>query len=104
MKLIFISGPYRAPTKAGIHKNIMVARKASIKLWQEGWAVICPHMNTAHFDGLADDSVWLDGDLEFLRRCDSIFMLKNWEASIGSWEELKLAVKLNKEIIYQGLL
>jgi len=101
VKLIFVSGPYRADTTEGVINNIAKARKAAIKLWREGWAVFCPHSNTALFDGLADDSVWLKGDLEILKRCDAIYMLKAWSNSTGSKVELKLAEELGLEVIYQ---
>ena len=51
------------------------ARKAGITLWTLGYTVICPHLNTAHFDGVVPDQRFLDGDLEILRRCDLMVML-----------------------------
>jgi len=104
MKLVFVSGPYRGQAMIDIHKNIMNARTLSIKLWQRGYAVICPHMNTAHFDGLCHDDVWLNGDLEILRRCDAIAMVDGWQDSEGAVEEYKLAVELGKEIVDTSLL
>lgn len=101
MKVIFVSGAYRADTLQGVMNNIARARKVALKLWQEGWAVICPHSNTALFDGAADDSVWLEGGLEILRRCDAIYMMKGWGSSIGSIEERSFALELGLEIYYQ---
>ena len=101
MKVIFISGPYRAKTYMGIHRNIEEARKAAIQLWQQGWAVICPHMNTAHFDGACPDQVWLNGALEILHRCDAVYVLKKWETSEGTKQEIYWAKVWNKEIIYE---
>lgn len=101
MKLIFVSGAYRAGTKAGISQNIKNAREASKLLWQQGWAVICPHMNTAHFWNIVTDDNYLEGYLEMLRKCDAIYMLKGWEKSSGSVAEYNLAVELGIEIIYQ---
>jgi hypothetical protein len=97
MKVIFISGPYRG----NISNNIQHARMAAIKLWKEGWAVICPHMNTAHFDGLCPDETWLKGDLEILKRCDAIYVLKGWNESIGTKKEIERAINWGKEIIWE---
>lgn len=97
MKLIFVSGKYRGDISA----NIQTAKEASIKLWQQGYAVICPHMNTAHFDGLCPDEVWLEGDLEIMKRCDAVYMLSNWRDSAGAVKEHELAQILGKEIIYE---
>lgn len=100
MQVIFISGPYRADTLQGVMKNIQRARSAALKLWKQGYAVICPHSNTALFDGAADDSVWLKGYLEILKRCDAIYMLKGWEKSEGSRAEYhEAAGKL--EVIFE---
>jgi len=62
--------------------------------------VLCPHKNTSHYGGLCDDSVWLDGALEFLRRSDAICMIKGWSKSAGSKAELQLADQLHKEVIF----
>jgi hypothetical protein len=100
MKVVFISGPYRG----NVEHNIIEARKAAAKLWASGYVVICPHLNTANFDYLypeIPDSVWLEGDLEILRRCDAIYMLKGYISSQGAQAELKLALKTGKEIIFQ---
>jgi len=101
MKLILISGPYRAKTEWELTENIRHAEAAAIKMWKEGWAVICPHKNSAWFGGICDDSVWLEGDLEMLRRCDAIYMLNTWHRSEGAISELKVAQRLGLEIIYE---
>ena len=95
MKLVYIAGKYRANTEWGLEQNIRQAEDAAIKLWQQGYVVFCPHKNTAHFGGVCPDSVWLDGDLEILKRCDVIYMLKGWRNSKGATAELELAKKLN---------
>lgn len=99
MKLVFISGPYRASTPRGIVENIRRAESVAIKMWKRGYAVICPHKNTALFDGLMPDETWLSGDIEILRRCDAICMVPGWDDSSGSIAEHALAVHLGLEII-----
>lgn len=99
MKLIFISGPYRG----NIEHNIIVARRASIKLWKRGFAVICPHMNSANMDGECQDNVFLEGDLEIMRRCDAVYFLKDWESSEGSRAEYREAVRLKMELMFEAL-
>lgn len=101
MRVAYIAGPYRANTIADVVRNIRFAESYAVKYWKLGFAVICPHMNTALFDGHAEDSVWLAGGLELLRRCDVLVMIPGWQRSSGSIEELKLAEELNKEIIYE---
>lgn len=103
MKVIYVAGKYRATTEWELVENIRRAEEASIKFWQKGWAVICPHMNTAHFGGLCDDDIFLEGDLEILRRCDAIYMLSGWEKSIGATNELKEAQRIGLEILFEVL-
>ena len=101
MKTIYISGKYRSDTEWGLEENIRHAEAAAIKLWQQGFAVFCPHKNTAHFGGACPDKALLDGDLEMLKRFDAIFMLNNWKDSVGACQELKVAKEHNLEIIYE---
>lgn len=101
MKVAFISGPYRADTIRGTVENIRRAEAVAIKYWKLGYAVICPHKNTALFDGTADDAVWLRGDLELLCRSDICVMLSEWEASEGSRREHLVAQQQGIEIVYE---
>jgi hypothetical protein len=43
------------------------------------------------FTGAAPDSVWLDGDLELLRRSDAVLLTDNWEKSSGARAEVEEA-------------
>jgi hypothetical protein len=96
-QVVFISGPYRG----NVEHNIIMARRAAIKLWQQGYAVICPHMNSARMDGECPDDYFLEGDLEILKRCDIIYILKNWEESEGASAELSLAKEIGLEVVYE---
>lgn len=99
--IVFISGKYRGNSWQEIDQNIQHARQAAIRLWQKGYIVICPHLNTAHFDGYCTDDVWLNGDLEILKRCDAIYLLSNWRDSEGAKTEKELAEKIGLKILYQ---
>lgn len=101
MQIAFISGPYRAETIHGIVQNIRAAEAVAIKYWHLGYAVICPHKNSSLLDGIACDSVWLEGDLEILSRCDVVVMLPGWEESEGAKKEHYEAKRLGLEIIYE---
>ena len=91
MKVAFISGPYRSDTPSGIVRNIRSAEAVAVELWRMGYAVICPHMNSALMDGLCPDETWLKGDLEMLRRCDLVVMIPRWRTSEGSKAEAQEA-------------
>lgn len=103
MRVIYTAGPYRSDTTWGVVQNIRKAEQAAIKLWQEGWACICPHLNSQLFDkgGICPPDVFLEGGLEILKRCDAIYMMSEYLDSEGAMKELELAQKLNLEIIYE---
>jgi hypothetical protein len=100
LKIAYIAGAYRSETISGTVKNIRAAEYVAIKYWKKGYAVICPHKNTALFDGLMPDKTWLDGDIEILKRCDVIVMMQGWEDSTGSKAEHFFALRNGIEIIY----
>ena len=94
MKLVYVAGPYRAEAEFGVLENIRRAEKVALEVWRAGAACICPHKNTAFFGGAADDRVWLEGDLEIIRRCDAIVLVEGWQNSTGTLAEIKLASEL----------
>lgn len=101
MKVIYVAGPYRGHSESEVVANIRHAEAAAIRLWQTGWAVICPHLNTRMFGGLCPDDTWLKGDLEILKRCDAIYMVDGWQRSRGATDELHLAQSLNMGVLYE---
>ena len=102
MKIAYIAGPYRAKNGRTILDNIRAAEQVALEYWKKGYAVICPHLNTAFFDGHCPDSTWLDGDLKILSRCDVIVMMPTYMESSGAIAELQLAGDLGIEIIYHS--
>lgn len=98
MKVIFVAGPRRARTIFGVILNIWKARRAARRLWKQGWAVICPHMNTASFK---DDGIYFRGYCQLIKRCDAIYMLKNWQRSAGAGIEYQVAIDNHLEIIFE---
>lgn len=107
MKLIYVAGKYNDISYSKIEDNIRKAERASIKLIQNGWAVITPHKNTAHYEIYEsilniDNDFWIEMDLEILKRCDAIFFLFNWIDSIGCKKELLFAEENNIKIYYEG--
>ncbi len=101
MKVVYVAGAFRAKTQWGIMQNVRHAEDASLRLWKRGYAVICPHTMTQHFQNECPDRLWLDGCLELLKRCDAIYVLDNWKESEGTQEELKLALKLGLKFYWE---
>lgn len=94
MKRVFISGPYRAATEYGVLRNIEHARDVAVKLWQVGYAVFCPHMNSAGLGGSVPDDAFIEGCLAWVQAADLVVMLDGWERSDGAKAELALALTI----------
>lgn len=100
MKVVYVAGPYRAPSEWEVLENIRRAEVLALAVWRMGAACICPHKNTAFFGGAADDKVWLDGDLEILKRCDAVICTPDWKQSVGASGEVEFAQKLDLPVFY----
>lgn len=90
MKLIYVSGPYSGDIDANIEK----AAKIAAELWDAGHAVICPHLNTAHFElrcKVATYETYIAGDLLMVEACDGMVMVPGWEKSKGAVLEMEHA-------------
>lgn len=110
MKVIYIAGPFRASSifvdgaqdMFQVQRNTMDAMELALAVWRTGYAVaLCPHANTMFFTGAALDRVWLDGDLELLRRCDAILLTASWEQSSGARAERDFALAHNIPVFYE---
>lgn len=103
--LVYVAGPYspnpkltyksKLREKEQVTKNILAAEQVAAKLWKMGHAVICPHLNTAHFDTKYPEissRIYLKGDLEMLARCDALVLCTNdYQDSVGTLGELAYA-------------
>ena len=98
MKVVFIAGPYRdKPWR--VQNNIHNARSMAETVWRFGGVALCPHMNSANFDGLVDDSQFLEGALELLRRSDAVYCRDTQTTSSGTQAELAIARELGMPIL-----
>lgn len=90
--IVFVAGPYRAPTQEGIDANIQAARDVAIALWRAGFGVFCPHLNSANMDSIVPDEQFLNADLEILHKaCDALVCVPGWESSEGAQGEVNFA-------------
>ena len=96
LRTIYISGPYRGD----VEKNVRRARNYAIRLWEQGWGVLCPHLNTAFFDDdcLCTPEIYLERDLWLLEGCDAMFMIPGWEHSKGARDERRYMQEVNRPV------
>jgi hypothetical protein len=103
LPVVYIAGPYRAATQAGIELNIQAARSMGLQAIRRGWSPIIPHCNFALLD-LVDpaigDSFWLAATMEHMRRADVVLLVPGWENSTGTQAEVREARRLNIPVFY----
>jgi hypothetical protein len=80
--------------------NIYRARDVAKVFWKRGYVVLCCSLNSAFMDGVCEDKVFLEGDLQLLRLCNSVVVCKGWKDSTGCVEEVNQARELKKDIIF----
>lgn len=98
MKTVFVGGKYIGKNYMEIDRNIRAAEEAAIKLWNAGFGVFCPHLNTAHFEikAHANEQQYKLFDLLMLERCNILYLLPDWEDSSGARDEQGYADGMNK--------
>jgi len=101
--VLYLAGPFgNLDPIHGTQRNILTASEIALEAWKRGWAVICPHKNTADFQfatGIPDET-WTEGYLSILLRCDVVLMLPGWERSPGSVKERQFAIERGKRVHY----
>ncbi|HPQ72219.1 MAG TPA: DUF4406 domain-containing protein [bacterium] len=91
MKVAYVAGPYRGQSHNDVAQNIAAARAVATQLWSLGYAVVCPHLNSAFMSGVAPEEVFLNGGLEMVRRSDLVVLTPDWAASQGTAAEIEEA-------------
>ena len=100
--IIFIAGAYMSSEPSNINKNIKLAEQHSIELWNRGYKVFCPHLNTQNFEvkSEAKEDAYKEFDMIMLQCCDAIFALPSWKDISVANEEIEEAMRLGKPIFY----
>lgn len=94
MILVYVAGPFSAPTRDGVEANIARAVALSLEVAKLGAFPVCPHANTAHpaFEEVQPYQFWIEGTMALLDRCDALILTEDWERSSGARGELARAL------------
>lgn len=98
MKICYIIGPIRSKWGLiGRLINVWRGRQAAVKLWNAGFAVICPHLNSfaIAISGVDEDEI-VKFDCEIIQRCDFVVILKRWTRSKGAQIEVDYCYRIGK--------
>lgn len=92
---------YIAGKITGLPRNEVDAKfeEAKERLVAQGHSVFVPTILPEYSDVSHED--YLHIDFAMIDVCDAIYMLADWQKSIGARKELQYAADWRKEIIYQ---
>lgn len=82
--IVYVAGPYRAPTEYEVSRNIERAREAGVSLATAGTGFHIPHLNSKHMGGVVPDDQWLRFGLNMIKRLDGMVLLPGWRTSEGA--------------------
>jgi hypothetical protein len=71
----------------------------ALRVWRLGAVAICPHKNTAYYDGALTDDTIIAGDLELVRHSDAVYAIQGWKGSEGARLEVQLAKDLGIPVL-----
>jgi hypothetical protein len=100
MKVVYIIGPFRAPTAWEIEENVRRAERLALEVARLGAMPLCSHTNTRFFQGQCSDQFWIDGTLVLLRRSDAAITVDGWEKSSGSRGEVEDNIKQSRPVFH----
>jgi len=104
--VVYLAGPYRAPTEWKLRKNIEKSADKAMDIWKlnrdgaKRVIPVAPCLNSAFFGGELPDELYLDADLALLLRCDAITVADGWENSKGVLAEIKFAEDNGIPVLY----
>jgi len=96
----YVIGPIRSKWRIMRWLNINFARLTAIKLWNAGYAVICPHMNSAFMCHKVNEDRIIEGDLVLIRKYDFAVAVRGWENSVGLLAEIGLCKSIDIPVFY----
>lgn len=101
-RLVYLAGPYTAPTRAGVEVNIRAAEDVGIEVARLGAFPVLPHANCARpeFSDVQPYTFWIDGTMALMFACEAVLMLPNYQQSPGACGELSAANSAGMPVFY----
>ena len=108
MKKIYIAGPYSATNIIQGLENIRAGQRMATKLLLHGFAVFAPWLDHQLFLQLREgETISLETiqahSMEWLKVADAVLVLKGFEASRGTLEEMRVAYDLEKPVFFNPM-
>lgn len=95
MILVYVAGPFTAPTREGVEANIRRAVDLGVEVAKLGAYPVIPHANTSdpRFEHVQPYQFWIDATMAMLRPCEALITVDGWEKSSGARGEVELMKK-----------
>jgi hypothetical protein len=89
--LVYVAGPFSAPTREGVETNIRRAVDRGVEVARLGAYPVIPHANTAdpRFELVRPYQFWIAATLAMLRPCFALITVDGWERSSGARGEVQ---------------
>src|SRR5438067_11503686 len=97
---IYIAGKYSDKDRRKIDAYVNKADAAAREVARMGHVPFCPHKMTNYWenDPVLKYEDFLRIDREWLRFCDAILLLDNWQESQGAKEEFRMAEQMGLQV------
>lgn len=103
MSASYINDPNTLADKIKYDKEAFIlAQIYAKKLWEIGFVVISPHLNSDSGKLKLEGFTWqdyLEADLEIISRCDAVYVLPNWRSSRGATKERDYAKRMGISVL-----
>lgn len=96
--VVYLAGPIRSRWRFERWLNVLRARKVAIRLWNAGFAVICPHLNSVTLRHRVNEEWIVIGDMSIVEKCDFMVVIGDWLNSRGSLGEFILAKRIHLKV------
>lgn len=98
MIVVYVAGPFRAPTAWEVEQNVRRAEELGLDVAKLGCTPLIPHTLYRYFHGQLTEEFWIDATAELVRRCDAMILVPGWERSAGTGAEINLAHSLGMPV------
>lgn len=99
--LVYVAGPYSAPTSEEIEENCRLARNCGRCIAAiTGVFPLVPHQLGIGIEEIGDYKYWIAATLEVMRRCDAVFAMSTYKSSKGARGEIVEATLIGLPVFF----
>ena len=100
LPLVYVAGPFAGPTNYDVQQNVARAEAIGLHIASLGAMAVIPHTMNRNFFGQKNETFWLAGVIELMRRCDATVFIKGWDQSKGAMAERDVVEELEQPCFF----